>query len=53
MTTLSHSDARNYNPYDLLRVYTYYRTLLGSLLLIMFELQVRSEERRVGKECVP
>ncbi len=40
MTTLSHSDARNYNPYDLLRVYTYYRTLLGSLLLIMFELQV-------------
>lgn len=39
MNKLSHSDARNYNPYDLLRVYTYYRTLLGSLLLIMFELQ--------------
>lgn len=39
MNTLSPSDARNYNPYDLLRVYTYYRTLLGSLLLIMFELQ--------------
>lgn len=26
----------DYNPYDLLRVYTYYRTLLGSLLLLMF-----------------
>lgn len=25
-----------YNPYDLLRVYTYYRTLLGSILLLMF-----------------
>ncbi len=29
----------NYNPYDLLRIYTYYRTLLGSLLLLMFEIQ--------------
>ena len=27
----------NYNPYDLLRVYTYYRTLLGAILLLMFE----------------
>lgn len=33
------SDNRNYNPYDLLRIYTYYRTLLGSILLIMFELK--------------
>lgn len=40
MNTLPPGDARSYNPYDLLRVYTYYRTLLGSLLLIMFELQV-------------
>ena len=30
---------QNYNPYDLLRVYTYYRTLLGSVLLMMFQLQ--------------
>lgn len=34
---LNHS--LNYNPYDLLRVYTYYRTLLGSLLLLMFHVQ--------------
>jgi two-component system, NtrC family, sensor histidine kinase PilS len=26
----------NYNPYDLLRVYTFYRTLLGSILLLLF-----------------
>lgn len=39
MNMSSHNDARNYNPYDLLRIYTYYRTMLGSLLLIMFELQ--------------
>ncbi len=26
-----------YNPYDLLRVYTYYRTLLGAILLLMFQ----------------
>lgn len=26
-----------YNPYDLLRVYTYYRTLLGGVLLLMFQ----------------
>jgi len=26
----------NYNPFDLLRVYTFYRTLLGVVLLIMF-----------------
>lgn len=31
---------RGYNPYDLLRIYTYYRTLLGSVLLMMFQLQV-------------
>jgi len=40
MTNVSAGDARNYNPYDLLRIYTYYRTLLGSLLLIMFEVEV-------------
>ncbi|MET0355778.1 MAG: PAS domain-containing sensor histidine kinase [Cellvibrio sp.] len=27
----------NYNPFELLRVYTFYRTLLGIVLLIMFE----------------
>ena len=26
-----------YNPYQLLRVYTYYRVVLGSLLLLVFE----------------
>ena len=40
MTNVSAGEARNYNPYDLLRIYTYYRTLLGSLLLIMFEVEV-------------
>lgn len=30
---------QGYNPYDLLRIYTYYRTLLGSVLLIMFHIQ--------------
>ena len=29
----------NYNPYDLLRIYTYYRALLGSVLLLMFQLE--------------
>lgn len=29
----------SYNPYDLLRIYTYYRTLLGSVLLMMFQLE--------------
>lgn len=29
--------ASRYSNYDLLRVYTYYRTLLGSLLLLMFQ----------------
>ncbi len=27
----------SYNPYDLLRVYTYYRTLMGVILLLMFQ----------------
>lgn len=40
MNTPTTANHRNYNPYDLLRIYTYYRTLLGSLLLIMFELDV-------------
>jgi two-component system sensor histidine kinase PilS (NtrC family) len=30
---------QSYNPYDLLRIYTYYRTLLGSVLLMMFQIQ--------------
>lgn len=30
---------QGYNPYDLLRVYTYYRTLLGSVLLLMFQIE--------------
>jgi two-component system sensor histidine kinase PilS (NtrC family) len=30
----------NYNPFELLRVYTFYRTLLGIVLLIMFEGQL-------------
>ncbi|HSC69186.1 MAG TPA: histidine kinase, partial [Cellvibrio sp.] len=33
------NDPRGYNPYDLLRIYTYYRTLLGSVLLLMFQIQ--------------
>ncbi|UUA71032.1 sensor histidine kinase [Cellvibrio sp. QJXJ] len=30
---------QGYNPYDLLRIYTYYRTLLGSVLLLMFQIE--------------
>lgn len=30
------TDTNDYNPYRLLRVYTYYRTLLGGILLMMF-----------------
>jgi len=30
----------SYNPYDLLRIYTYYRTLLGGILLSMFHMEV-------------
>jgi two-component system, NtrC family, sensor histidine kinase PilS len=33
----------SYNPYDLLRIYTYYRTLLGSVLLLMFQLEVATK----------
>lgn len=33
------NNPRSYNPYDLLRIYTYYRTLLGSVLLMMFQIQ--------------
>jgi two-component system sensor histidine kinase PilS (NtrC family) len=39
MTSNLLNNPRNYNPYDLLRIYTYYRTLLGSLLLLMFQIQ--------------
>lgn len=39
MTSSLLHNSRSYNPYDLLRVYTYYRALLGSLLLMMFQIQ--------------
>jgi two-component system, NtrC family, sensor histidine kinase PilS len=39
MTSNLLGSPQSYNPYDLLRIYTYYRTLLGSLLLLMFQLQ--------------
>lgn len=39
MTSNLLDNPRNYNPYDLLRVYTYYRTLLGSVLLLMFQVE--------------
>lgn len=39
MTSTLLNNPRNYNPYDLLRVYTYYRTLLGSVLLLMFHIE--------------
>lgn len=32
----------SYNPFELLRVYTFYRTLLGIVLLVMFEGQLTS-----------
>ncbi|HCS63000.1 MAG TPA: histidine kinase [Cellvibrio sp.] len=37
-STLLHNP-RSYDPYDLLRIYTYYRTLLGSVLLLMFHIE--------------
>lgn len=37
MNLTPESSISHYNPYDLLRVYTYYRTLLGSVLLLMFQ----------------
>ena len=36
---LSSGKVSSYNPYDLLRIYTYYRTLLGSVLLLMFQFE--------------
>ena len=39
MTSSLLNNPRNYNPYDLLRIYTYYRTLLGSVLLLMFQIE--------------
>jgi two-component system sensor histidine kinase PilS (NtrC family) len=39
MSHASLSGPQGYNPYDLLRVYTYYRTLLGGLLLLMFQMK--------------
>lgn len=33
----------SYNPYDLLRIYTYYRTLLGAVLLMMFQLELAAK----------
>ncbi|MDQ2078118.1 PAS domain-containing sensor histidine kinase [Marinimicrobium sp. ABcell2] len=40
MKTSTVQNIPNYSTYELLRVYTYYRTLLGSLLLLMFQGQV-------------
>lgn len=40
MTPSALHNPRHYNPYDLLRIYTYYRTLLGSLLLLMFHIEL-------------
>lgn len=40
MTTSLLQHPRHYNPYDLLRIYTYYRTLLGSVLLLMFQIEL-------------
>lgn len=37
MKSLAALTPPSYNPYYLLRVYTYYRTLLGSVLLLMFQ----------------
>lgn len=37
MTTFTTMSSHSYNPYYLLRVYTYYRALLGSLLLLLFQ----------------
>ena len=39
MNSTSSRSLNSYNPYDLLRIYTYYRTLLGSVLLLMFQLE--------------
>lgn len=39
MPNTQHLHSRSYNPYDLLRIYTYYRTLLGSVLLLMFQIE--------------
>lgn len=39
MTSTLLNNPRSYNPYDLLRIYTYYRTLLGSVLLLMFQIE--------------
>lgn len=30
----------NYNPFDLLRIYTFYRIILGAVLLLMFQLRI-------------
>lgn len=39
MTSYQITNPRGYNPYDLLRIYTYYRTLLGSVILLMFQIE--------------
>jgi len=43
MNLLPQNTITQYNPYDLLRVYTYYRTLLGSVLLLMFQGQIAAK----------
>ena len=40
MKSLAAITPPSYNPYYLLRVYTYYRTLLGSALLLMFQIDI-------------
>ena len=39
MTINQIHNPRGYNPYDLLRIYTYYRALLGSVLLLMLQIE--------------
>lgn len=43
MNLLPQNAITQYNPYDLLRVYTYYRTLLGSVLLLMFQGEIATK----------
>lgn len=43
MNLLPSNSITQYNPYDLLRVYTYYRTLLGSVLLLMFQSEIATK----------
>lgn len=42
-TSAARQPISSYNPFDLLRIYTYYRILLGSLLIAMFLLNFAPE----------